>query len=452
MPKDNIYTNTDQAGQLNLTNLADIEAYGQLGVWILDIERSNRFSEATKLYNLLQNYFEKHKDFEVNYPEMAKKYQDLVVWLKFITLHLLSDEELFGLLKNHLIEGIRLDIDIREKLKTMFKYSWDPFILGNKCNLVVKAISQNNERLGNYKIKAGVDGREMLLTINMLILDYNRFSKEGERRGGLEEAYYLGHSQEAQKFSPNDRDLALKILQIYDFVRFPPLDKLISEMKVSPFRTVSAPAMPLPKRGLPQTPLVSPLEKIKETTQATVSYAKLQKTYNNYKTQIPLYQGLENKLLEKTQGQLMGIKEELVLALKAGDKNQVIAALRILAKQGILGNILKDSPLWQKTIIEYIKNKYATQLSQVELNQLIKNFPRLSNAPAVFSEFLQYLLKARLKLSENESALVCVDIIDIFNQKGENKFAGIITGNADIGEFEWARNRVVDGELVSEVG
>lgn len=182
-----------------------------------------------------------------------------------------------------------------------------------------------------------------------------------------------------------------------------------------------------------------------------ISYDKLQKNYNNYKTQIPIFQGLENKLLEKTGGQLMRIKEELVLALKAGDKNQVVAALRILAKQVILGNILKDSTLWQKTIIEYIKNKYTAQLSQVELNQLIKNFPRLANTTSVISEFLQYLLKTRLKLSEPESALVSVDLIDILNQKGDKKYVGIITGNTETGEFEWVKNRVENGELVSEV-
>ena len=66
--------------------------------------------------------------------------------------------------------------------------------------------------------------------------------------------------------------------------------------------------------------------------------------------------------------------------------------------------------------------------------------------PAALSEFLQYLLKERLNMSENGSALVGVEIGQILKES----YQGIAYGNQVAGIFEWTKIKIENQRFIME--
>lgn len=429
-----------------------------------EVERARILSEQIELkfnVKLDSKYF----------PPLEKEYLKLYKILKFECIPISTETELDDLFRYHLAGVLDFEnLDILDRLERKFSIlSWDyrDKVKGD----LIRSLQNNNEQLTSRNIKT--EEKELPPTVANWVKDFvrNIGTAGTDKIDNLKKSQYLTNNPNINVLKDEEKKKVGSLLRIYEnlkisslspegtdpFITYIDKDGRIKSLEKGQIidlgvSVISGAAETTPAYK-PKTLIKTKYEETEEPDKVDrpISYTKLQETYDNYKIQILAFQGLENKLLEKTQGQLMRLKEELVLALKASDKNQVIAALRILAKQVVLGNILKESPSWQKTIISYIQNKYSAQLSQVELNQLTKNFPRLANTTSVISEFLQYLLKTRLKLSEPESALVGIDLIDILNQKGEKKYVGIVFGNAETGEFEWAKNRIENSELVSEL-
>ena len=71
-----------------------------------------------------------------------------------------------------------------------------------------------------------------------------------------------------------------------------------------------------------------------------------------------------------------------------------------------------------------------------------------SETSAAISEFLQYLLREKLRLDENTSALIGVEIGQLMG----GEYQGVAYGNPDNGNFEWEKNKIENGCLVSEIG
>jgi len=449
MTKDITKKGIDEVMQLTVDDLADIEMYGQLASRVLEIERTSRYDEAVKLFNFLQNTLEAHRNFEVQNSRLHKKYQALIVWLKFVALHVLLDDDLYTLFKDHLLEGVRLEIDIRQGVKNLFKTSWDPYLRGEKRDIMLKAFSSNSEQFSPYKFVLGTTDRQLPATVANLILDYNRLSKSDTQRGGLEEASYFNQSPNVRMFSPRDRGAALKILQIYDFVRFPPLEELASEMVVSPVKLPGAVSEIAPKRGLPQTPLAAPLPAREERPPAVTvePLGLLKQKYQSYRSQRQSILRIEDEILVQTQGDAERLKKELALASRQNDRRRAIACLKILAREKALVTALRDNPSWFTAVAEYIQKKYGGRYRADEVYYAVSNMKLEPTAPAAISEFLQYLLKEKLQMSESDSALVGVEIGQLLGEQ----YQGLAYGNQETGNFEWTKNKIVDKKLVSEV-
>lgn len=451
MTKDITKMGIDEVTQLIVDDLADIEMYGQLASRVLEIERTSRYDEAVKIFNFLQNTLEANKNLSAANARLYKKYQTLIVWLKFIALHVVLDDDLFTLFKNHLLEGVRLEIDIRQSVKNLFRASWDPYLRGEKRDIMLKAFSSNTEQFGPYKFTLGTTDRQLPATVTNLILDYNRLSKSDTERGGLEEASYFNQSPNVRVFSPRDRGAALKILQIYDFVRFPPLEEMAREMVVSPVTFPGEVTGVGPKRGLPQTPLAAPLPaRIEEERPAVViePLELLKQKYQSYRSQRQSILRIEDAILVQTQGDAERLKKELASSSRQNDRRRVIACLKILAREKALVTALRDNPAWFTAVAEYIQKKYGGRYRADEVYYAVSNLKLEPTAPAAISEFLQYLLKEKLQMSESDSALVGVEIGQLLG----GQYQSLAYGNQETGNFEWTKNKIVDKKLMSEIG
>ena len=443
MPKDFVKIDINEILQLKSEELADDDTTSGFTSRILEIERTQNHSEAGKLINFLENILNTNKDFERDHHNYYKEYRDLVLWLKFISLHLLLDDDIYRLVKDNLLTGIDLEIDVRSEIKQLFKASWDPFLRGEKRDLLLKAFSQNEQLLGDFKLIFSED-RQKPATVANLILAYNQFAKSEDVRGGLEEANFLDNSPSASSLTGGNRERALKILQLYDFVRFPPLEEMAREMVNSPFSATTA-TVP-GKRGLPLQPLAVPGgdSRIEPISSTLDPLDMLKQKYQSYRIQRQKVLQLEDAIIVKSKGDPEGIKKELAAASRSRDKERLIASIKVLARQGALISSWQNSQAWQQAVSDYILKKYSNKNNKQDVATAISNMKINLGSPEVMAEFLQYLLKEKLGMTENDSALVGSEIGQIL--KGD--YQSMAYGNEESGSFEWKKNKIEDQQLV----
>ncbi|MBU0597685.1 hypothetical protein KKF61_01660 [Patescibacteria group bacterium] len=438
----------EEIRKLKPEELLDNDIYGGLAARVFEIERTNSYDEAISLSSFLQNFIETEKELEREHPTLFKKYQSLVIWLKFVSFHILLDSDIYNLMKDYLMTGFDLEIDIRGKIKILFRSSLDPYIRGEKRNMMLKALSQNNERVGNLKIISEANNRQLPGTISNILMDFNRFTKTEGRRGSLEEVSYLDKSPNMRQLKAQDRDRVLKILQVYDFVRFPPLEEMARELVVTPFTFRDQKRAPLPKRGLPTSPLKSPMETGRESAPAEVDPLELLKQkYQTYRAQRQRILRLEDELMVQTKGEAETIKKELAQSTRQRETERVIACLKILARQGILFYSLRDNPAWLEATMKSVGEKYKKGNSAEAIRHAVSGIKEDPTSAVAISEFLQYLLRDKLNLTENDSALVGVEVGQLLG----DEYQSLAYGDQESGSFEWTKNRIKDRKLVSEI-
>lgn len=279
---------------------------------------------------------------------------------------------------------------------------------------------------------------------------------------------YLTGSANAKILDEEEKRKVIKLLRVYRNLKFFPLSMSddVDEWETFPVekeevlakaKTVSAPRIeaetarkfyPVVKEK--QAPRIEAMiskkvyPTVKEKPAPPPSLAKAFYEYEKFQEQVLKK---EDELMVKAQGNADRIKRDLANAALGGDKNTLVACLKILARAGSLQTVLQDHPAWFAAIAESMRKKYTTSYGQGVVEQMISNAKLNPDNPALLSEFLQYLLNERLKMNENDSALVGLEIGQMLY--GENQRFSF--GNEATGEFEWVKNRVVDGKLVSEI-
>lgn len=173
----------------------------------------------------------------------------------------------------------------------------------------------------------------------------------------------------------------------------------------------------------------------------------LKQKYQQYREQRRDVLRIEDGILVRTQGEVERIKKELATASRNNNKDKVIACLKIMARQKALITALHDNPAWFEAVSSYIVSKYGKQYEPDDVAESLSNLKMDSGTPAALSEFLQYLLKDKLKMSENDSALVGVEIGQLLG----DQYQGLAYGNQETGSFEWIKNKIEEQKLVSEV-
>ncbi len=449
MPKDILIKDIEDIVKLTPEALADIEVYGKIGEKVLEIETHILYKEGGILRLFLENFLRKNTQFENDQPDLYKKYSGLVTWLKFIMMEMILDNDVYDIMKLHLIEALtEYDIDVRGKIKTLFLQSWDLLLRGEKRSLLLRAFSQNNETFGNYRIELSSKKRATATVAN-IIVDYNRVAKSDEQRTSLDEARYINESENLRSFTRAHKDLVLKVLQVYDFVRFPPIEELTREMALSPVKNVEGAPGPAPKRGIPDMPLNIPGAAEDEAARQSIKkdpLEYLQQKYDAYRIQRKQVLDMEDALMVQTRGELENVKRELSNAAREKERTKGIACLKIMARQKALISSLSVNPSWFESVSDYMQKKYSSQYDKKEVAHAVSNLKMQLSSPVVISEFLQYILKERLTMTVGDSALVGVEIGQLIG----GEFQSMAYGNQETGNFEWTKNRIVNKEFVSE--
>jgi len=134
----------------------------------------------------------------------------------------------------------------------------------------------------------------------------------------------------------------------------------------------------------------------------------------------------------------------LSAASRNNDAPRVIACLKVFARQGALAKALRSSPAWIEAVGTYFQKQYGGLYSEQEVSRATSALRSDPTTPAALSEFLQYILKEKLRMSENDSALVGVEVSQLMG----GQYQSITFGNQATGSFEWAQGEIKNNELV----
>jgi hypothetical protein len=248
---------------------------------------------------------------------------------------------------------------------------------------------------------------------------------------------YLGSSSNVRSLSLPEKDRIRKLIRLYRNLKFFPESMEGKEIMGWDF---------FPLEGNSAAPHIS-VSVNERAFDTRPPLDQLKGKYASYRRERSAILRLEDQLLVKTKGESEAVKKEFSVAVRNEDKNTVIACLMIMARQGALFTALRDNPAWFSAVSEYVQKKYTGYYKPDEIMYAISNFKLEPSATAAISEFLQYILLDKMKLSENEAALVGVEIGQVLG----SSYQGIAYGNQETGNFEWSENKIVDNKLVGEV-
>jgi len=378
--------------------------------------------------------------------------------LRFLSLPVLPEEEIKNLLQRHLADVLDVEnFDIVERLERKFLVlPWDYRDQVKKD--FQQALHNNSQRLTGKKI--GAEGREAPPTIANWLKNFVR-NFGTEKVDKLKKVQYLTSDPNVSALNGREKAKVTNLLNLYislkisslspegtdSFITYIDEDGRIKSLENGRIVDLGISTAPgAEKAGVPvKRELPSRLD-IPKTAAPLDPLELLKQKYLTYRRQREKVLKQEDEILVKTQGEAEDIKKELATASRQNEKVRVIACLKILARQKKLINSLKENPAWFEEVINYIASKYGRQYKPEEVTAALSNLKMNSTTPAAVSEFLQYLLREKLKMNGNDSALIGVEVGQLLGKQ----FQGIAYGNQETGNFEWTENIIKDQKLISE--
>jgi len=377
---------------------------------------------------------------------LYREYQKIVILLKYYAFPLLMEKEIFELFKNNLLLAFEFGVDLPDKITMLYMLYPSDQEIDKIRNDLLNALTQNTEKIGRQEIKRGARAISYPPMIKNWLGDFALHFTTDLPLGNLEEITYINENSNTKTLDDKEKDLLLKTIRLYDYLRFPVAE--LEKVKATGHLVGIATR---PSLTLPTMP---PDEKEEEVIQKTIGEepAPLKapnlwdafSEYIDFKTQVLR---TEDQLMTKTQGNMTSIKRELSNAALSGDKNKLVACLKLLARSGILQTVLADHAAWFAAIADFMRKKYKTIYGEQAVEQMINNMRQDPTSSVLLSEFLQYLLKERLKLKENDSALIGLE----FGQMLYGESQRFCYGNEATGQFEWVKHKIENGKLANEL-
>jgi hypothetical protein len=127
----------------------------------------------------------------------------------------LKDEESLQFIRTNLIFGFSLpDFDFLEKIQTKIRFVEGDYDQIQYVEDLQKAIKENTGKLGNNPIV--LEKKKVEPAISAWVEDYMNSPAKTVPRGNLEELDYVNQSPNTRTLAPEDREVLLKILKLYD--------------------------------------------------------------------------------------------------------------------------------------------------------------------------------------------------------------------------------------------
>lgn len=148
-------------------------------------------------------------------PGIQKEFQKLIAQLKWVACPIIqNDQEFFDLIKNHLLEGLELDVDLSDLVtdKIALQFGIDE---RESFSGVVSAIRANEQEIGSQPITIQGQTLSVRPSIKNWLLDFIK-STASQYPTKMEESNYLFSNPNAKNLSEKEKTILGKVLDFYD--------------------------------------------------------------------------------------------------------------------------------------------------------------------------------------------------------------------------------------------
>jgi hypothetical protein len=414
--------------------LADPSVLKQMHQMMDDVVGEDQFSEAHHFVRNLIAYFTKYPDFAKKYPDAHHDYQEMIVNAKFIALPLLGEEMVVDLLAHHYADQFQIEAyDLERKIHGRML----AIILHQERDVLKKRIMQALEKCAQplTSIRPLYQGQPRESTVANWIRDYNVFVGTGEMVDAVKQTDYLYRSNNARRLSGSERDRLQKLVHLYEKMKRSSLtpegieDLIIQEVNdrlilfsEGQFETLTGSSAPIPVGSVQDDAVKS--------SEAESKFSQLQKKYLALLDQLDPIIEREKVLYDQTRGNVPLVLDALWKGLGASESDTVLASLFILAKSAALDALLSGG---EKRFINLLRPYLEKNYDE----QVLRNFDEEPIAPAFVVALLHVILRAKLGLSESDSAITAIQLGEMAFQVGGYQYYGMSYGDAETQKFVW---------------
>jgi len=377
---------------------------------------------------------EKARQIVLNLPKMLVEvpieraedqfaYQDILVRAKFIALPILSDGEIVELMQSSFVQIFEMPgYDLWKKLKTKLITLPQFEDRDNLKKRIREALLMNDQVL--TKETMFLDNKSVKGTVKNWLTDYHRSLGTGEVEA-LKLSQHLISGVNTKNLSGESRKKLEYLLKIYEKLKVSSAkiqaveESMIFNVEGELDFFVEGVAE---KIGREIKEVVKRLEGLEEILEVK---NELEAKYKGSEEKLRMVEDEKKKILKITKGdfkKLAGILYKVVNAApgKASNKISAEAVLKILSEQGELENLLEEKE-FNEMMASYLREKgRITDLDGFKVN------PR---APQYVSIFLQYILKDKIGLTEDESGRIGMQLFNLLMKKG---------ADLESREFRWS--------------
>ncbi|MFH1111798.1 MAG: hypothetical protein V1712_01870 [Patescibacteria group bacterium] len=164
------------------------------------------------------------QQFVAESPALYRGWQEVMDYLSFIALLFLSPTEVERLFKIRLLFAVRKGLNLQDIVYTYLAVLGDDLTNGEQRQLLISALCSNEEYLGQrfgHLVPFGSASQLSPVVKNWLI-DYELAEAGKENRGALEQSEYLSKSKNVSALTADEKKLLIKVIKLYDFLRFEP--------------------------------------------------------------------------------------------------------------------------------------------------------------------------------------------------------------------------------------
>ncbi|GEM_PF-3215697 len=354
--------------------------------------------------------------------ELKQLYQEFTIKLGYFALPFRENSEVEELLKNNLLKTLKLGIEAGWSIMQRVFYLYDDALDWQERRKLINILNDNQETLPGPQLIIG--NQSLRPALANWFKDYNYTFDLSFPRANFEEVSYLQKSANARKLRPEDKNLLLEALKVYDDLIYPGYRESLNPQLAF--------SRPLSFIRIANDFDVGPVKEIKFTPaseEQKVNYQKLQENYQQILTQL-LPNGVTVTKGDSHIPEVILDQLNNNLALK--DMAAVIGNLQNLIQLKALSSLIKS-----KNFIADFDIYVEAHIGQGFKDELT----RLT--PEVLGLFLQYLLAGKFKLNLEQSAVLALHLIKFLGQSGQQDLMTIAYGDLKTGAFKW---REVIGE------
>ncbi len=449
-----------------MNNLAQNDTFDHIKKMADEILMFNLTKEAYAYIKNMKDVLVGNDEFKDTYPDKYRVYFDYYIKFKFLTLNRIEAEELSDFFMKYWVEQYNIDSFIDQTFFDLFDVCMMRiFVYADRDaykEKVLEALQENKQELFSYEILDEDQLKENhsspqhnIMTVGKLLQD---FYKENNNKplDLVNINKYLDKLQNKKKIGLEERRKVLHLLSFYKVLKTSSLDPSGIE-EVYLFIDDKTEGVRIFNKGT-----VESINKpnISEVIDGVFSLFSTTKGVNSITREIPKeIANKQNQLMEKyilSSLNWNSIKSEMTKdkklyikpaqfqkyfhqAINSKDKEKIVAGLYTLAYFGHLDEIFERDQKIKEIFVAHLQKKFTAQLAE--------HFSKGLREPVYLSYFLQHILKDILRLSENESAVLAIKLVNELKraplrqgyegQAGDKQYIAIAYGDLESGEFKW---------------